>query len=78
MEEIKKKLSVNNLMSTIDNNDGTITLEFNINDKMVYIDTEVNDDIRNNEFYFDNEDTVNEIIKNSNNKKRRNDTKKDT
>lgn len=54
-------------MNTTDNQDGTITLEFNINDKMVYIDTEVNDDIRNNEFYFDNEDTVNEIIKNSNN-----------
>lgn len=67
MEEIKKKLSVNNLMNTTDNQDGTITLEFNINDKMVYIDTEVNDDIRNNEFYFDNEDTVKEIIKNLNN-----------
>lgn len=67
MEEIKKKLSVNNLMNTTDNQDGTITLEFNANDKMVYIDTEVNDDMRNNEFYFDNENTVNEIIKNSNN-----------
>lgn len=67
MEEIKKKLSVNNLMNTTDNHDGTITLEFNINNKTVYIDTEVNDDIRNNEFYFDNEDTVKEIIKNSNN-----------
>ena len=67
MEEIKKELSVNNLMNTIDNHDGTITLEFNINDKKVYIDTEVNDDMRNNEFYFDNENTVNEIIKNSNN-----------
>lgn len=67
MEEIKKKLSVNNLMNTIDNHDGTITLEFNVDNKTVYIDTEVNDDIRNNEFYFDNEDTVKEIIKNSNN-----------
>lgn len=67
MEEIKKKLSVNNLMNTTDNHDGTITLEFNINNKTVYIDTEVNDDIKNNEFYFDNEDTVKEIIKNSNN-----------
>lgn len=67
MEEIKKKLSVNNLMNTTDNHDGTITLEFNINNKTVYIDTEVNDDMRNNEFYFDNEDTVKEIIKNLNN-----------
>lgn len=67
MEEIKKGLSVNNLMNTIDNHDGTITLEFKVNDKTVYIDTEVNDDMRNNEFYFDNENTVNEIIKNSNN-----------
>ena len=67
MEGMKKELSVNNLMNTIDNRDGTITLEFNVNNKMVYIDTEVNDDMRNNEFYFDNENTVNEIIKNSNN-----------
>lgn len=67
MEEIKKKLSVNNLMNTIDNHDGTITLEFNVNNKMVYIDTEINDNMKNNEFYFDNENTVNEIIKNSNN-----------
>lgn len=67
MEEIKNELSVNNLMNTTDNHDGTITLEFNVNDKLVYINTEVNDDMRNNEFYFDNENTVNEIIKNSNN-----------
>lgn len=67
MEEIKKELSINNLMNTTDNHDGTITLEFNVNDKTVYIDTEVNDNMRNNEFYFDNENTVNEIIKNSNN-----------
>lgn len=67
MEEIKKELSVNNLMSTIDNNDGTITLVFNVNGKFVYIDTEVNDDMKNNEFYFDDENIVNEIIKNSNN-----------
>lgn len=67
MEEIKKELSVNNLMNTTDNQDGTITLEFKVFDKLVYIDTEVNDDMRNNEFYFDNENTVKEIIKNSNN-----------
>lgn len=67
MEEIKKELSVNNLMNTTDNQDGTITLEFKVFDKLVYIDTEVNDDMRHNEFYFDDENTVNEIIKNSNN-----------
>lgn len=67
MEEIKKQLSVNNLMNTTDNHDGTITLEFNTNGKKVFIDTKVNDDMKNNEFYFDNENTVNEIIKNSNN-----------
>lgn len=67
MEEIKKKLSVNNLMNTTDNHDGTITLEFSVNNKTVYIDTEVNDDMKNNEFYFDDKNTVNEIIKNSNN-----------
>lgn len=67
MEEIKKKLSVNNLMSTIDNHDGTMTLVFNVDGKFVYIDTKVNDNMRNDEFYFDNENTVKEIIKNSNN-----------
>lgn len=67
MEEIKKQLSVNNLVNTTDNHDGTITLEFNTNGKKVFIDTNVNDDMKNNEFYFDNENTVNEIIKNSNN-----------
>lgn len=67
MEEIKKKLSVNNLMNTTDNRDGTITLEFNVDNKTVYIDTEANDDMKNNEFYFDDKNTVNEIIKNSNN-----------
>lgn len=66
MEGIKKQLSVNNLVNTTDNHDGTITLEFNTNGKKVFIDTEVNEEMKNNEFYFDDEKVVDEIIKNAN------------
>ncbi|MDU7804158.1 MAG: hypothetical protein E7J62_05885 [Serratia marcescens] len=67
MEEIKKKLCIYYLTNTVDNNDGTITLTFEMDGKKICIDTEVNEEMKNNEFYFDNENTVNEIIKNSNN-----------
>ena len=70
MKNLKENLSINNLMETYSNEDGTVDMIFYIDENKVvlrnekmYIDENISKDSEEYEFYFDDEENVKRAIK---------------
>ena len=55
-------LKFENLMNTYANEDDTMDLEFQTTDKTVFVRNVEAPEAENNEFYFDDKETVNKLI----------------